>query len=147
MPATPQGKQTQTHARALRVHIEALDDLHRVRNQLVHRAQALVDADDIRDRILRVASGFERLVEVEPAMFEDVLDEELAKYDKFLKEMGEMEQRQNGTLSEIRVRSGTSLSWQFLDPKTYSVETSFSCSPEGMILPSKNGNMLYSPLI
>lgn len=102
--ATVQGKQTQTHARALRVQIEALDDVHRAREQLVRRAQALADADDIRDRVLRVAAGFERLVEVEPAMFEDVSDEELAKYDKFLKEMGEIEQRQNGILSEIQVR-------------------------------------------
>lgn len=103
--ATTQGKQTQIQARALRVLIEALDDLHRVRAQLLRRAQALADADDIRDRILKVSSGFERLVEVEPAMFEDVSDEELAKYDKFLKEMSEIEQKQSGILSDIQVCS------------------------------------------
>jgi programmed cell death 6-interacting protein len=101
--ATTQGKQTQAHARALRVLIEQLDDVHRDRNQLVRRAQSLADADDIRARILTVSSGFERFAQVEPAMFEDVLDEELSKYDKFLREISEVEQKQNGILSDIQV--------------------------------------------
>jgi programmed cell death 6-interacting protein len=102
---TTQGKQTQAHARALRVLIEELDDLHRARNQFVRRAQSLADADDIRSRILKVSSGFERFAQVEPAMFEDVLDEELAKYDKFLREIDEVEQKQNGILSNIQVQA------------------------------------------
>jgi len=102
--ATTEGKQTQIHARALRVLLEALDDLHRARNQLVRRAQSLADADDIQARILKVSSGFERFAQVEPAMFEDVLDEELAKYDKFLTEIDEAEQKQNDMLRDIQVR-------------------------------------------
>lgn len=105
MVATAEGKQTQLHARALRVQIEALDDLHRAREQLVRRAQALASADDISDRVAKVASGFERLVEVEPAVFEDVSDEELAKYDKFLAEMGDIEVRQGSIVAEIQVRT------------------------------------------
>ena len=101
--ATTQGKQTEAHARALRVLIEELEDLHRDRNQLVRRAQSLADADDIRVRILKVSSGFERFAQVEPAMFEDVLDEELAKYDKFLREIDEVGQKQNHILSDIQV--------------------------------------------
>jgi programmed cell death 6-interacting protein len=81
-----------------------LDDIHRARSQLVRRAQSLADADDIRARILKVSSGFERFAQVEPAMFEDVLDEELSKYDKFLKEIGEVKQKQNGALSDIQVQ-------------------------------------------
>ncbi|KAF8071744.1 BRO1-like domain-containing protein [Lyophyllum atratum] len=113
---TAQGKQTQTHARALRVQIEALDDLHRAREQLVRRAQALAAADDIRERVMKVAVGFARLVEVEPAMFEDVSDEELAKYDRFLSEMGEIEQRQGSTLSEIQRRNELFLQSRKDDP-------------------------------
>ncbi|KAF9468112.1 BRO1-like domain-containing protein [Collybia nuda] len=113
---TTQGKNTQIQARALRVLIEALDDLHRARDQLIRRAQALADADDIRDRILKVSSGFERLVEVEPAMFEDVSDEELAKYDKFLKEISEIDQKQNGILSDIQSRNELFLQCRRDDP-------------------------------
>ncbi|RDB25545.1 pH-response regulator protein palA/RIM20 [Hypsizygus marmoreus] len=113
---TAQGKLTQTHARALRVQLEALDDVHRSREQLVRRAQTLAAADDIRDRVLKVASGFERLVEVEPAMFEDVSDEELSKYDKFLKEMSEIEQKQGVILSEIERRNELFLQSRRDDP-------------------------------
>jgi programmed cell death 6-interacting protein len=114
--ATMQGQQTQTHSRALRVLIEQLDDLHRTLNQLVKRAQSLVDADDIRARITKVSSGFERFAQVEPAMFEDVLDEELSKYDKFLREIGEVEQKQKSLLSDIQVQniSDTAASQKFI---------------------------------
>ncbi|KAG5647384.1 hypothetical protein DXG03_000454 [Asterophora parasitica] len=114
--ATAQGKQTQVHARALRVQIEALDDVHRAREQLVRRAQALASADDIRDRVVRAAAGFARLVEVTPAMFEDVSDEELAKYDRFLVEIGEIEMRQSGILAEIQRRNELFLQSRKDDP-------------------------------
>lgn len=114
--ATTQGKQTQAHARALRVLIEELDDLHRARNQLIRRAQTLADADDIRARILKVSSGFERFAQVEPAMFEEVLDEELAKYDKFLREIGEVGQKQKGLLSDIQSRNELFLQCRRDDP-------------------------------
>lgn len=113
---TTQGKRTQAHARALRVLLEELDDIHRARSQLVRRAQSLADADDIRARILKVSSGFERFAQVEPAMFEDVLDEELSKYDKFLREIGEVEQKQNGVLSDIQVQGISDMNafWEFM---------------------------------
>jgi len=96
--------QTQTHARALRVVLESLDDLQETRDKLVQRARIMSEADDIHPRILKAASGFERLAEVQPAMFEDISDEELAKYDKFLREIGENEQKQNAFLADIQVR-------------------------------------------
>ncbi|KAG5728797.1 hypothetical protein E4T56_gene6254 [Termitomyces sp. T112] len=99
---TTQGRETQNHARALRVQIEALDDLHRTREQLVRRVQTLAAADDIRGRVTKVAAGFARLAEVTPAMFEDVSDEELAKYDKFLVEMSDTRQRQVAIIAEIQ---------------------------------------------
>ncbi|KAG6840601.1 hypothetical protein C0991_005642 [Blastosporella zonata] len=113
---TPQGRETQTHARALRVQIEGLDDLHRVREQLVRRAQTLAAADEIRGRVIRVAAGFARLTEVEPAMFEDVSDEELAKYDKFIVEMSEIGQRQGAILTEIQRRNELFLQSRKDDP-------------------------------
>ncbi|GLB40217.1 putative BRO1-like domain containing protein [Lyophyllum shimeji] len=113
---TAEGRQTQTHARALRVHLEALDDLHRVREQIMRRAQALAAADDIRERVLKAAAGLARLTEVEPAMFEDVSDEELAKYDRFLAEMGEIEQRQAAILLEIQRRNELFLQSRKDDP-------------------------------
>ncbi|KAF5371853.1 hypothetical protein D9615_009568 [Tricholomella constricta] len=77
---TAQGKQTQTHARALRVQIEALDDVHRAREQLVT-----------------------------PAMFEDVSDEEFAKFDRFLGEMADI-------LAEIQRRNELFLQSRKDDP-------------------------------
>lgn len=53
---------------------------------------------------MRIAAGFARLAEVTPAMFEDVSDEELAKYDKFFVEMSEIGQRQGAIIAEIQVR-------------------------------------------
>lgn len=64
----------------------------------------LADADDIRPLITKAASGFERLVEVEPSMFEDISDEQLAKYDKFIQDLTEIEQKENDVLTEIKVR-------------------------------------------
>lgn len=100
---TPQGKKTRQHARNLRVKLEELETLRQDRDQVVHRAQSLAAADDIQPRIMKAASGFERLVDVTPDMFEDISDEELAKFDKFLVEMGEIERRQKEIVAEIQV--------------------------------------------
>ncbi|EJD06562.1 BRO1-domain-containing protein [Fomitiporia mediterranea MF3/22] len=74
---------TQTHARALRAHLETLDDLRSSRAQLVQRARRLADGDDIQPRIMREAAAFERWREVEPVMFENTLDQEMNKYERF----------------------------------------------------------------
>jgi len=52
---------------------------------------------------MKAASGFERLTEVTPDMFEDISDGQLAKFDKFLVEMNEMVRSQNEILGEIQV--------------------------------------------
>ncbi|KAJ3573631.1 hypothetical protein NP233_g2307 [Leucocoprinus birnbaumii] len=100
---TPQAVQTRNYARTLRVKLEELDGLHRERTQLTHQARALEVADDITPRILRVASGFERLAELRPEMFEDILDEELAKYDRFLHELGNCRQKQETILADVKI--------------------------------------------
>lgn len=79
----PSQAQTQAHARALRLHLEALADLRSARAELALRAKRLVDVDDITPRIMNEATAFELWTKVEPAMFEDTLDAEMQKYEKF----------------------------------------------------------------
>jgi programmed cell death 6-interacting protein len=83
--------------------LEQLDDLARERNQLVLRAQRLADADDISPRIVKEAAGFERWAEVQPSMFEDSLDQELAKYDKFQRDIEDGAARQSELLENMKV--------------------------------------------
>ncbi|KAF9532602.1 BRO1-like domain-containing protein [Crepidotus variabilis] len=113
---TPQGRQTRDHARALRAKLEELDALHREAGQLVRRARSRAASDDIQPRILKAASGFERLTTVTPEMFEDVLDDELAKFDTFLIEIREMKKRQTGLLEEIRSKNHKFLDSRRGDP-------------------------------
>ncbi|KAJ7066925.1 BRO1-like domain-containing protein [Mycena amicta] len=84
--SNPEGVESWKHARALR--------LHRSLQDFVRRAQSLEAADDINARIVSAASGLERLAE-------DLLDEELAKYDKFIEEVAKAESKQADLLAEI----------------------------------------------
>jgi programmed cell death 6-interacting protein len=59
--------------------------------------------DDIRPRIVRQSSGIELWTKVEAAMFETVLDEELGKYDKYKKEVQQLENGFNQLLESIKV--------------------------------------------
>ncbi|KAI1796839.1 pH-response regulator [Ganoderma leucocontextum] len=93
-----------THARALRVHLEKLDDLSKVRGELVAKVTRLAGADDITPRILTAAAAMEQWVNVQPAMFEDILDEELAKYDKFRVRLQDDEKQQSELLDAVRER-------------------------------------------
>jgi programmed cell death 6-interacting protein len=99
---TQQSTQTRQNAQDLRMKLEELDTLHRDCEQLVHRAQTLVGVDDIRPRILKMATGFERLAAVTPAMFENILDEELAKFDKYLSELVGMKRKHENLLNGIQ---------------------------------------------
>ena len=82
--------------------LEQLDDLVRERSQLVSRAQRLADADDISPRIVKEAAGLERWAEVQPSMFEDTLDQELAKYDKFRRDIEEGGVKQAELLDNVK---------------------------------------------
>ncbi|TDL25855.1 pH-response regulator [Rickenella mellea] len=97
--------QTQTHARALRVHLEALDDVQRSRAQIVQRARQLADADNIQPRIMREASAIERWTEVEPVMFEDTIDQELSKYEKFKDAVDDGQAKQAEILEDVKLRT------------------------------------------
>lgn len=94
---------TQTHARALRVLLETLDGVTRARAQFVEQAEQLADTDDIGPRILGVAASFEQWTDVKPAMFDDVSDEEIAKYDKFIQGIDEGRRKQAELLEDIKV--------------------------------------------
>ena len=83
--------------------LEKLDDLAKAREELAARVSRLADSDDITPRILKAASGMEQWVNVQPAMFEDILDEELAKYDKFRRQLEEDEKKQASLLAAIKV--------------------------------------------
>ncbi|KAF8485939.1 pH-response regulator [Russula ochroleuca] len=115
-PRRPAIGETQTHARALRVLLEQLDDLVRERSQLVSRAQRLADADDISTRIVKEAAGLERWAEVQPSMFEDTLDQELAKYDKFRRDIEDSGVRQTDLLENIKARMDSFISSRREDP-------------------------------
>ncbi|KAI9512028.1 pH-response regulator [Russula earlei] len=107
---------TQTHARALRVLLEQLDDLRRERDQLVSRAQRLADADDISTRIVTEAAALGKMAEIQPSMFEDTLDEELAKYDKFRRVIEEGAVRQSELLESVKTRMDALVSSRGEDP-------------------------------
>ena len=91
------------HARALRSLLEQLDDLVQARKELVATVNRLVGSDDITPRILKAASGME-WVNVQPAMFEDILDAELTKYDKFRVQLEEDELHQGELLDAVKVK-------------------------------------------
>jgi hypothetical protein len=84
---------------------------------------------------MKAASGFERLTEVTPDMFEDISDEELAKFDKFLVEMDEIVRKQNEILGEIQV-SDTCPESQCRDSlrSLHRLATNYSWTLDGMIL-------------
>lgn len=97
------GNQTQVHARALRALLESLDDVRHNRGELVFRAQRRAKVDDITPHITTAAGKFDRDTEITPAMFADVSDEELAKYDKFIQGLVEGQRKQEGLLESIKV--------------------------------------------
>ncbi|KAF8656828.1 hypothetical protein AX16_002376 [Volvariella volvacea WC 439] len=101
-PAPAQASQTQVHARSLRSLLDTIQDFHKSLDDIIDRAKLTEEVDDIHDRILRVADGYEKLAEVHPALFEDIMDEELSKYDKFIKEIDDIQQRRENTISEVR---------------------------------------------
>ena len=102
-PAARGANSTQSHARHLRTALESLNELQRERTQAVARAKRLAESDDITQRILRAATAIEQWTEVQPAMFEDILDDELAKFDKFRVQLEEGEREQNELLDAVKV--------------------------------------------
>lgn len=95
---------TQMYARQLRAHLETIDDMSRMRGQIVDRARRVADADDIQPRIKREAAGIELWTEVKPVMFEGTIEQELSKYEKYREKLDESAERQSELIEQIRVR-------------------------------------------
>ncbi|KAI0671768.1 BRO1-domain-containing protein [Trametes maxima] len=95
---------TRAHARALRTLLERLEDLSKSRVEIVARVDRLAGSDDITQRVSKAATAMEQWVNVQPAMFEDILDEELSKYDKFRVQLEENGEKQEELLRSVKER-------------------------------------------
>ncbi|KAJ3482919.1 hypothetical protein NLI96_g6648 [Meripilus lineatus] len=115
-PQTRGANPTQTHARALRRLLEDIDSLQLARRDTVSRAQRLAEVDDISPQVMKKAAGFEQWVEVQPAMLDDVLEEELAKFDKFREDVENGREKQETLLSSIQERNALFLRSRKDDP-------------------------------
>ncbi|KAG1750758.1 ALIX V-shaped domain binding to HIV-domain-containing protein [Suillus lakei] len=108
--------QTQIHARILRGMLESLDDIRRTRDDLVVRAQRRAESDDIRPKVLTAAASLEHGIEMSAVMFEDVSDNELAKYDKFIQGLTEGRKKQEEILSSIKSTNDAFIQSRKQDP-------------------------------
>lgn len=148
-PTSASTTEAKKQARALTLLLESLEDIKRTRKRLVDRVTQLADADDIGPRIMKVATGFERWMDVQPEMFVDVSDEELAKYDKFLQDMKNTREEQERTLNDIKVRYG----YHFIILPTVDLmpgtryATKRSCSLERRTRQSESENKHYWSLM
>lgn len=97
------GSTTQNQARVLRDLLEQLNRLVAERGETVDRVKRVAAADNIQPRISRQAQALERWVEVTPAMFEDVLVDELTKYDQYREEIEGGRSKQESLLTKLRV--------------------------------------------
>jgi programmed cell death 6-interacting protein len=68
------------------------------------RSQNLASTDDISDRVKLEAIGLERWTQVKAEMFEDVMGEELDKYEDYRKEISGSKDAQEELLQKIEVR-------------------------------------------
>ena len=96
--------ETQTKARALRKLLEDLEDLQQARGSIVSQAKRLAATDNIKPQILRLALSFEAWKEIDPAIFEGVIEHQLTMYDRFKEEMEESSAKQEGLLARITVK-------------------------------------------
>lgn len=108
--------QTQIHARTLRGLLESLDDVRRTRDDLIVRAQRRAESDDIRPKVLAAAANLEHKIEMSAVMFEDVSDNEFAKYDKFIQGLTEGRKKQEEILSSIKSTNDAFIQSRKQDP-------------------------------
>lgn len=101
---SPLSTATRSHARILRGHLESLEELRRKRQHTLIRVQNMASTDDISDRIKLVALGLERWTQVKAEMFEDVMGEELDKYEAYREEISTSKEAQEELLQKIEVR-------------------------------------------
>lgn len=96
---------TQQTAAELRHLLDQLEDLRISRQRIVDRAKRTASTDDIKPRILRHAAGLtkEQWSDIDPAMFGEVIEEALGKYDGFKDDMEENSVSMDDLLETIKV--------------------------------------------
>jgi len=114
--ATSQVTPARLHSRNLRALLESLDDVTRNRADIVKGATQRAESDNITPRILKTAANFEQWAEIQPSMFEDVIEEELARYEKFRIWIEESEQKQDTLLASIKEQNAIFLQSRKDDP-------------------------------
>ncbi|KAG8880476.1 pH-response regulator protein palA/rim20 [Tulasnella sp. 332] len=107
---------TQQQARVLRDLLEQLDEVVVERGETIDRAKRVAAADNIQARLSRQAQALERWVEVTPAMFEDVLADELTKYDQYREEIEGSRSKQESLLRKLRAANDSFLQSRQDDP-------------------------------
>jgi programmed cell death 6-interacting protein len=100
---SPDLTQAHTYARAIRAALESLDDLRNARARCVESARQRANTDDIKPRLVREAAGLARWVEVKPAMFEDTMEEEMGKFDRYKESVEEGREKQEELLAQVEV--------------------------------------------
>ncbi|KIY65859.1 BRO1-domain-containing protein [Cylindrobasidium torrendii FP15055 ss-10] len=113
---TAEAALTQRHARMLRTMLENLDEQHQRRIEVVSRAEALARSDDIRGRIQEAAAKASDSAEIQPSAFENILEDELAKYDRFIELIRQSDQTLQDTLASIEDCNDKFLSSRKEDP-------------------------------
>ena len=103
--------ETQIHARTLRKLLEDLEDLELNRGNIVSQAKRLAATDDIKPRISRAAAAKGHVErddgqwkEVDPAKFEDVIEQGMRKFEGFADEVQESGDKLDALLKQITAR-------------------------------------------
>lgn len=107
---------TRRHAQHLRAALEELDSLHHASEDLVRRVQDLRDADDIEAKVVLASHGLAKLATVKPELFEELLDEELEKYERFIKQVKANEDVHVEILGRIEILNESFLNSRKEDP-------------------------------
>ncbi|QRV89818.1 vacuolar protein sorting-associated protein BRO1 [Ceratobasidium sp. AG-Ba] len=99
--SSAEATQAHTYARAIRAGLEHLEDLRSARARCVESARQRANTDDIKPRIMREAAGLARWVEVKPAMFEEAIEEEMGKFDRYRDSVEEGREKQEQELERV----------------------------------------------
>ncbi|SPO38871.1 related to RIM20 - protein involved in proteolytic activation of Rim101p [Pseudozyma flocculosa] len=93
--------------RGLRTELETLDDLFDARAACLAECKSLASGDDIRPAVLRETARLSSTTSksIDAAMFEDLFESEMAKYDRFRDEMAKSAQDQEALLDSIKKRN------------------------------------------
>ncbi|KAF8339548.1 BRO1-like domain-containing protein [Cantharellus anzutake] len=111
-----QRQETKVQARALQQLLEKLDDLKSARETILSRSRHLAQEDDIKPSVVRKANTFEAWSEIGPEVFDDIVNEGLAKYDKFRDQLEENASVQEEVLIKIEAQNERFLSSRKEDP-------------------------------